>query len=217
MILKGFGWALVTLVVLCILTFFASIGVSGWEGAVFEPGTTNQSDAPIPLVLQQVMDPSSTLFKVIIGFSMFGLIASFNGIILAAGRSVFEFGRSGNIPKLFGKVNTKFRTPANALMINMVIGFVALSTGKTGEILTISCFGALGLYIISMFSFFALRKNEPDLDRPFRVPFYPVFPAVALVVSSICMVALIIFNFNLFLIFIAVIAVAFVPYLVLKK
>ncbi|NQY66589.1 MAG: amino acid permease [Flavobacteriales bacterium] len=225
-ILKGFGGALITLVALCILTFFASIGVVGWEGAVYEPGweaviaaggEPTQSDAPIPLVLQQVMDPSSTLFKVIIGFSMFGLIASFNGIILAAGRSVFEFGRVGHIPKIFGKVNAKFRTPANALIINMLIGFVALSTGKTGEILTISCFGALGLYIISMFSFFALRKNEPNLDRPFKVPFYPIFPAVALVISSICMVALIIYNMNLFLIFMGVMAVTFIPFLIMNK
>ena len=102
-------------------------------------------------------------------------------------------------------------------MINMVIGFIALSTGKTGEILTISCFGALGLYIISMFSFFALRKNEPNLERPFKVPFYPIFPAMALIVSSICMVALIIFNKDLFFIFAEVLLIAYIPYLIMKK
>jgi len=216
-ILKGFGWAIFTLVVLCILTFFASVGVSGWEGAVFEPGTTIQSDAPIPLVLQQVLDPTSIMFQVIVGLSMFGLIASFNGIMLAAGRSVFEFGRVGNIPRWFGVVHKKFRTPANALFVNMLIGFAALAIGHTGEILTISCFGALGLYIISMVSFFALRKKEPDLERPFKVPMYPVFPAVALIIASICMVALIIYYPILFLIFVGVLAVAFIPYLIIKK
>jgi ethanolamine permease len=216
-ILKGFGWAIVTLVFLCILTFVASVGVSGWEGAVFEPGTTIQSDAPIPLVLQQVLDPKSLTFQTIVGLSMFGLIASFNGIILAAGRSVFEFGRVGNIPKWFGVVNRRFRTPANALIVNMFIGLAALAIGHTGEILTISCFGALGLYTTSMFSFFALRKNEPDLERPFRVPMYPIFPAVALILASICMVALIIYYTNLFYIFLAILAVAFIPFLVINK
>ncbi|MEE9581215.1 MAG: ethanolamine permease [Nitrosomonadaceae bacterium] len=216
-ILKGFGWAIFTLVALCILTFFASVGVSGWEGAVYEPGTTTESDAPIPLVLRQVLDPSSLMFKAIVGLSMFGLIASFNGIILAAGRSVFEFGRVGNIPKWFGVVNRRFRTPANALIVNMFIGLAALAIGRTGEILTISCFGALGLYIISMFSFFALRKNEPDLERPFKVPMYPIFPAVALVISSICMVALIVYYLSLFFVFLGVLAIAFIPFLLIKK
>ena len=103
------------------------------------------------------------------------------------------------------------------LMFRGLIGFIALSTGKTGEILTISCFGALGLYIISMFSFFALRKNEPNLERPFKVPFYPIFPAMALIVSSICMVALIIFNKDLFFIFAEVLLIAYIPYLIMKK
>ncbi len=216
-ILKGFGWAIFTLVALCILTFFASVGVSGWEGAVYEPGTTTESDAPIPLVLRQVLDPSSLMYQAIVGLSMFGLIASFNGIILAAGRSVFEFGRVGNIPKWFGVVNRRFRTPANALIVNMFIGLAALAIGRTGEILTISCFGALGLYIISMFSFFALRNNEPDLERPFKVPMYPIFPAVALVISSICMVALIVYYLNLFFVFLGVLAIAFIPFLLIKK
>ena len=62
----------------------------------------------------------------------------------------------------------------------MGVGIVALLTGKTGEIITIACFGAISLYIISMISLFALRRNEPHLERPFRVPFYPLFPAIAL-------------------------------------
>lgn len=216
-ILKGFGWAIFTLVFLAILTFLASVGVSGWEGAVYEPGTETTSDAPIPLVLQQVLDPASFMYKAIVGLSMFGLIASFNGIILAAGRSVFEFGRVGNIPKWFGVVNRRFRTPANAMIVNMFIGFAALAIGRTGEILTLSCFGALGLYIVSMFSFFALRKKEPNLERPFKVPMYPVFPAVALLLASICMAALIIYYFNLFLIFLGILATAFIPFLLIKK
>jgi ethanolamine permease len=76
----------------------------------------------------------------------------------------------------------------------MVIGIIALLTGKTGEIITIACFGALTLYIVAMISLFALRTKEPGMDRPFRVPMYPVFPAVALLIASVCLVAISIYN-----------------------
>ena len=71
-----------------------------------------------------------------------GLVASFHGIILAAGRATFEFGRVNYIPSLFGKVHQKFKTPANALLINMLIGIIALLTGKLAKSLPLQ-FSAL--------------------------------------------------------------------------
>lgn len=52
-----------------------------------------------------------------------------------------------------------------------MIGIIALMTGKTGEI-TIAVFGALVLYVISLITIFTLRKNHPEMERPFKVPFY---------------------------------------------
>ena len=46
----------------------------------------------------------------------------------------------------------------------------------------------------SMLSLFRLRRLEPELERPFRAPFYPVFPAVALVLALFCLVAVTIYN-----------------------
>ena len=50
--------------------------------------------------------------------------------------------------------------------MNMVLGMIALISGKTAEIITLSVFGALTLYILSMISMLRLRKNEPGLERP---------------------------------------------------
>ena len=50
------------------------------------------------------------------------------------------------------------------------------------------------LYIVSMVSLFALRKNAPELERPFRAPFYPVFPAIALGLAVLFLVAAIASN-----------------------
>ncbi len=192
----GFGSAILTLVILCVLTFTASIGVAGWEAIVFKAdGTT--SDSPLPLALGYVVGNNGLFYHLLITVGLFGLIASFHGIILVAGRSTFEFGRVRFAPAFLGAVNPRFRTPANALLINMAIGVVALLTGKTGEIITMSVFGALTLYIISMISLLVLRKKEPQLPRPFRVPLYPVFPWCALIIAVVSFVAMSIYNLKL--------------------
>jgi ethanolamine permease len=196
-VMIGFGSAIFTLVVLCVLTFTSAVGVNGWESIVYETGTTNLSDSPLPLALGHVVGANSYLMDLLIGVGIFGLIASFHGIILAAGRSTFEFGRVGYAPKILGKSHPKLKTPAAALIFNMCIGIVTLFTNKTGEIITIACFGALTLYIISMIALFKLRKNEPELERPFKVPFYPIFPIVALVIATISIVSMTYYNLKL--------------------
>lgn len=215
-ILLGFGSAIFTLVILCILTFIGAIGVSGWEGIVYKPDGT-ASDSPLPLALGKIVGENNFLYHLLITIGLFGLIASFHGIILAAGRATFEFGRVKFAPPFLGKIHRKFRTPSNALIINMVVGVVALLTGKTGEIITISVFGALTLYIISMIALIRLRRREPALERPFRVPLYPIFPLTALVIAIVSIVAMTIYNSYLALIYILILATAYILFRIFKK
>ncbi len=216
-VLIGFGSAIVTLVVLCIFTFSSSVGVAGWEGVVYPEGSTTPSDSPLPLAIANTVGSDHILYQVISVIALFGLVASFHGIILAAGRVTFQFGRTGYAPKQLGVVHSKFKTPSKALLVNMGIGIVALLTGKTGEIITIACFGALTLYIIAMISLFALRQKEPDMERPFKVPMYPIFPAVALLISSICLVAISIYNVKLAIIYFGIIGLSYVWFQFIAK
>ena len=192
-ILIGFGSAIATLVLLCILTFVSSTGVAGWEAIVYKADGT-ASDSPLPLALGKVVGESNALYHLLIAIGLFGLVASFHGLILAAGRASFEFGRVNYAPSILGKVHPKFKTPANALILNMLIGICALLTGRTAEIITISVFGAITLYIISMITVVVLRKKEPELQRPFRVQFYPAFPIIALTIALGSLVAMLVYN-----------------------
>ena len=83
----------------------------------------------------------------------------------------------------------------------MIIGVGAVLTNRTGDIITLACFGALSLYIISMCAFFKLRVNEPNLERPFKVFAYPLVPALALIIASVSIVAMSYYNQGLALLF----------------
>lgn len=196
-VLIGFGSAILTLVLLCVLTFLAAIGVDGWERIVFLTPGGAASDSPLPLALAQAIGAIHPLYGVVTFIGLFGLIASFHGIILAAGRTTFEFGRVGFAPAMLGRVHPRYKTPANALLVNAAIGIVAVLTGKTSEIITIACFGALTLYLISMVALLVLRRKEPALERPFRVPFYPFTPWIALIIATVALLAMTIYNLKL--------------------
>jgi ethanolamine permease len=213
--LLGFGSAIFTLVVLCVLVFASSVGVAGWEAIVYKAdGTT--SDSPLPLALGHITGNNNMLYHLLITIGLFGLIASFHGIILAAGRASFEFGRVKFAPAFLGNIHPKFQTPSNALLINMGIGIIALLTGKTSEIITISVFGALTLYIISMIALLRLRKTEPQLERPFKVPMYPLFPVVALLIAVFSFVVMTIYNKELALVYFVLLGVCYACFKIFK-
>ncbi|MBF2708163.1 ethanolamine permease [Flavobacterium soyangense] len=215
-ITKGFGSAMLTLIILCALVYVAAIGVGGWEKIVYK-ADGSLTDSPLPMAMSLVVSQNSTMYRLLIGVGLFGLIASFHGLILAGGRATMELGKVNYAPKFLGKLDKKHLTPANALIVNMILGIIALFTNKTGDIITVAVFGALTLYVISMMSLIKLRKTEPDLKRPFVVPFYPILPIVALVIGIISIIAMSYYNQSLAFWYFGTIALGYLAFKMFYK
>jgi ethanolamine permease len=60
-----------------------------------------------------------------------------------------------------------------------------------------------------MITLFKLRKSAPELPRPFKVPFYPLFPAVALTIASLALVAMTVYNLHLALIYFGILLLSY--------
>ncbi len=214
-ILRGFSAALITLVVLCLLTFFSAVGVNGWETAVYTPGIEKtESDSPLPLVMA-ALGANSFWQNAMLVFGLFGIVASLNGIILAAGRALFEMAKAGFAPSFLSGLHPRFKSPHGALLANLLVGIGALFTGRTGDLITIACFGALTLYVLSLLAYLKLRMSFPQLHRPFKAPFYPFAPITAALISVGCFIAMAWYNpwhaafFIAFLFFFSLITIQF--------
>lgn len=208
-VMLGFSSAMGTLIFLCILTFISAVGVNGWEAIVYESAGAQPSDSPLPLALKLLYGENAFVYHLLIGIGLLGLVASFHGIILAAGRATFEFGRMGYASPLLAKIHPTFKTPHIALLLNMVVGIIAILTGKTGTIITLAGLGAVTLYFISICAFFKLRRSKPFIHRPFVCPGYPVLPSIALILSSVCLIAMVVCHPSVTLIYLTMMIVCF--------
>jgi ethanolamine permease len=207
---KGYLYGLGTLMFLALGVMILTGGITDWR-------KLSNLDYPLPEAIGIVLGKSNGLTKIFASIGLFGLIASFHGTILASSRQVYAMARSTYLPGFLSAVNHRFKTPHWAILAGGVISFIALYTGTTAQIIIISVMGAVLMYMMSMISLFILRKKEPELERPFASPFYPYFPAIALVLSAICLVAIIYYNWLLSLIFFGGLGASILLFMLLGK
>lgn len=95
-------------------------------------------------------------------------------------RIFYTMARDGLLPKPFAKVHPKFRTPyINTMLVGVIVacaaGFFDINTlGDMTSVGTLAAFGIVCLTVIW------LRRTHPDIPRGYRVPLYPVLPALGI-------------------------------------
>jgi ethanolamine permease len=186
---RAFLASLATLLVLAVLVFFGAVGVAGPRGVVFAPGSDTPSDAPLPLALAHVVPANSWLFSLLLGIGVLGLVASFHGILLAAGRATMELGRAGHGPRILGSVHRASGTPRVALLANMAVGIATLFTGKTDDVISLAVMGALLAYIFSLAALLQVRRKDAAPTGLFRAPLHPWLTLLALALAGLCLLA----------------------------
>lgn len=210
MIKRGYSYGIITLVLLALGVMILTGGVGDWR-------QLSKIDYPLPAALEMVLGRDNTLTQLFASLGLFGLIASFHGIIIGYSRQIYALARENYLPAFLGKVNQRFQTPHWALIVGGLIGMAAVLFGNTSQVIILSALGAVVMYIISMASLFRLRKNEPDLERPFKTPFYPIFPIISMVISIICLIAIIWYNFILSLWFFGGLALVIIIFVATGK
>lgn len=115
---------------------------------------------------------SSVMGNVLVLGGIAGILTSWNGFVIGVSRLLYAMAQSGMMSAWFGRVHPRFRTPGNAILFVGAFSVIAPFFGS--ELLTwMVDAGGLAIivaYTMVALTFLALRRNEPELDRPFRVP-----------------------------------------------
>jgi ethanolamine permease len=145
---------------------------------------------PLAKVIQSIpLGRNSPLFVLVFGLiALFGLVASYHGMIYGSSRQAFALGRAGYLPAFLGLVHANRRTPIASLLSCSLIcaGFVVANLWYEKAVavaVLISTLTALVWYVLAMGCLFTLRRREPQLFRTYRTPVYWTLPIAVIVLS----------------------------------
>jgi basic amino acid/polyamine antiporter, APA family len=133
---------------------------------------------------QLIFGTSGTIvIAVLLMISTFGCN---NGLILSGARVYYTMAKDGLFFRQVGVLNRN-AVPGKALWIQCVWASLLCLSGKYGELLDYVIFVVLIFYILTIIGIFRLRKNKPEIHRPYKAFGYPVLPAIyILLASAIC-------------------------------
>lgn len=183
---KKIGNILILSVVLAVI-FYAFVIIA--VGFVMNPGDIIASQEATGLVTADAMAAAfntKIMAKVIIVGGMCGIVTSWNSFLLGGSRAMYSMAESYMIPKFFAKLHPKHKTPVNALILIGSLTMLAPFAGRKMLVWISDAgnFGCCFAYCMVALSFMILRKKEPDMPRPYKVPCYKFFGTMAVIMSG---------------------------------
>jgi APA family basic amino acid/polyamine antiporter len=122
------------------------------------------------------------------------ILAGFSSVILVMlmgqSRVFYTMSQDGLIPKAFGDLHPRFKTPykANWILFVFVGLFAAFIPGHMAGDLT--SFGTLFAFVLVSLGVWILRRKSPEMHRPFRTPLVPAVPLLGAVICLGMIVAI---------------------------
>ena len=188
---KGLLWGILTLLLLGFLTLLFNSAVP--------PGAFVLGASAQPL-----LDGLIGIFgeglgtKVLALLAVAGLIASFHTIIYAYGRNIYSLSRAGYFPRWMSITHGERKTPHVALILGgaVSLGLALLMTyafpGTTvgAALLNLAVFGAVISYAMQGLSFYILRRDFPNIERPYRSPLGSAGAIICTIIAVICLIAM---------------------------
>lgn len=168
--------ALVALYLLANIGYLAALGPDGVAGSQrVAADTVRELFGPVPA-------------KFVSAAVLVSVFSAANGLALTGPRMYFAMARDGVFFRALGDVHPRFGTPAVAIAASGAWAAVLTLWGSFEQLLTYVVFASWLFAALAAASVFVLRRRRPDAPRPFRVPGYPLTPAV-FILAAVAIVA----------------------------
>jgi amino acid transporter len=169
-----------------VVVYLAVVGVA--VGTLGAQGLAEAGEAGIAQAATEFMPTGVPVIKnggaVIVFGAVFSTLTALNAVVIASSRVAFSMGREGQLLPSFGQIHHRFGTPFVAILTSAVVmlGSVALPTKSAGNMS--SLFFLLSFIVVNA-AVIRLRRERPDMNRPYEMPYYPIPPVLGIVLNLV--------------------------------
>lgn len=114
---------------------------------------------------------------------MVSIFGALNGYLMTGVRIPFAMAQDNLFPfaKFFGKVNEKFETPLNTFIFEIILACFYVLSGSFDTLTNLAVFVMWIFFVMTVAGVFILRSKHKDLERPYKVPLFPLVPLIGIV------------------------------------
>ena len=111
---------------------------------------------------------------------MVSVFGALNGYLMTAARVPHAMAERRMLPasSILGKINKRFDTPANSLILQAALAVIYICTGTFNTLTDLLVFVLWIFFTLGVFGIFILRRRKMSSKEGYRVPLYPVVPAI---------------------------------------
>ncbi|MCC0647003.1 amino acid permease [Clostridioides sp. ZZV15-6598] len=119
--------------------------------------------------------------KVITVGILISVFGTLNGYLLTGSRIPYTLAERGTLPasKVLLKVNSG-GSPVNSILLITVLACIYALSGQFNLLTDLTIFSIWVFYVLTFVGVIRLRREQPDLHRPYKVPLYPIIPIIAI-------------------------------------
>ncbi|MCM1013100.1 Serine/threonine exchanger SteT [Brevibacterium casei] len=187
---KALIFALLIITSVYVLVAVAALGAQPWEE--FEG-----QDAGLSAILENIVG-STWPGTVVAAGAVISIFSVTLVSIYGQSRILFTMSRDGMMPKLFQDVNPRTLTPVKGTIVVSVVIAILAGFIPINFLAEMTSIGTLVAFVVVALAVIILRVREPNLERGFKVPFYPVLPILSIlgclwIISSLRPITIVVF------------------------
>ncbi|MDT8301597.1 MAG: amino acid permease [Sedimentisphaerales bacterium] len=176
---KILPWSLLLGAGLVIVLYLALNLVFAYAVPMADVGFDNAELLPKMAVGNLFGSRASNVFSVLLGLTFLATVSAF---IITGPRVYYAMARDRLFPSVAGHVNSKGRVPVYAMIAQSVCAVIILFVTDFQNLYQYASVGLSLFALLFVGAVYVLRYRQPDMERPFRVPGYPVVPAIFMAV-----------------------------------
>lgn len=119
--------------------------------------------------------------------AILGIMAVVLAFVYAGANITMAMSRGGFLPRRLSHLNSKSHSPNRALWLNGLLAAILAGFMDMRNLALIANVGSLAVFSLISLAVILLRKQQPDLPRPFKVPFGNVLPILSIIVCVVLM------------------------------